>query len=183
MPVLYENQQRQNTNRIWLKEADWMKKIVIPIDGSEFSERAMKKGKEFAENQDYNIVLVTVVNYTFPIFPVETTDYAKKIYNYKYSLSAKMKESAEEYLKKGKESFGELSGKVETVLLEGNPAEKILEYLDTDDIETDAGDQDEIAMIIMGSSGISSSRVQRFILGSVTLKVLQYAKQPVLVVK
>lgn len=152
-----------------------MKTILIPIDGSEFSERAMQKGKEMAELLGYNIILVNVVNYTFPMFPVDSTDYAKRIYNYKYSLAAQMKELAEEYLQKGKASFGELSDKVETLMLEGNPAEKILEYLENE--------ENEIDMVVMGSRGISSSRVQRFILGSVTAKILQYSKQPVLVVK
>lgn len=150
-----------------------MRTIVIPVDGSEFSKKAMEKGKEIASIVDCKIVLLSVSTFTFPNFPVESTEYAKSIYDDKNLIATKAKELTKNYLKEGKESFGDLSEKVETVLLEGNPASKILEYLE----------DNEVDLVIMGSRGVSSSGIHRLLVGSVTTKVLHMAKQPILVIK
>lgn len=150
-----------------------MKTILIPIDGSEFSKRAMEKGKEIASLIDCNIILLSVVTYTFPYFPVDSHEYAKEIYDYKTALTEKAKESTTSYLEEGKKSFGEFSDRVETIMLEGHPANKILEFLEENDID----------LVIMGSGGLSSSGIQRLLVGSVTTKVLHLAKEPVLVIK
>ena len=58
----------------------------------------------------------------------------------------------------------------ESVILKGNPAEKILDFADEHDID----------LIVVGSLG--KSGIERFALGSVSEKVVRHAKVPVLVV-
>jgi nucleotide-binding universal stress UspA family protein len=61
--------------------------------------------------------------------------------------------------------------KVESLLLEGQPAEKIIEFAEQNDIE----------MIVMGTLG--KTGLDRFLLGSVAENVVRHSKIPVLVVR
>lgn len=60
---------------------------------------------------------------------------------------------------------------VESVLLEGHPAEEIINFSEKNGID----------LIIVGSLG--KSGVERFLMGSVSEKVVKNAKVPVLVVR
>jgi nucleotide-binding universal stress UspA family protein len=77
------------------------------------------------------------------------------------------------YLEDARNSVSDFTGEVETVLLYGDPAERIEDYLD----------EHEIDMIVMGSHGIGVSMLQQLLIGSVTSKILKFATQPVLIVK
>ncbi len=57
------------------------------------------------------------------------------------------------------------------ILLKGNPAEKILDFAENHKVD----------MIVIGSTGKSGT--ERFMLGSVSEKVVRHAKVPVLVVR
>ncbi len=60
---------------------------------------------------------------------------------------------------------------VESVLLEGHPADKIVEF----------AEQNGIEMIVMGTLG--KTGLDRFLLGSVAENVIRHSKTPVLVVR
>jgi nucleotide-binding universal stress UspA family protein len=60
---------------------------------------------------------------------------------------------------------------VEPVILEGNPADEIVNFAEKNDIE----------LIVIGTLG--KSGVQRFLLGSVAENVIRHSKVPVLVVR
>ncbi|SCP96508.1 universal stress protein [Anaerobium acetethylicum] len=145
-----------------------MIKILIPMDTSEYAERALEKGKAIADLLDSRIVLLNVISHTFPFVSQDYVDYTQ----FDNTLVRKIRENAEAYLEKQKESFGEHADKVETIILDGSPADRILEYLDANEVD----------LIIMGSQGLGS-RTKRLLMGSVTSKVLHYAKQPILVIK
>ena len=86
-----------------------------------------------------------------------------------------MRESLELEAKKAinfVEDAGRAAGiEVEPVILEGHPADKILEF----------SEQESVDLIVMGTLGRTG--LDRFLLGSVAEKVIRHSKIPVMVVK
>ena len=60
---------------------------------------------------------------------------------------------------------------VESVILEGNPAEEIINFAENNDID----------LIVMGTHGITG--IERFLLGSVAENVVRHSKKAVLIVR
>jgi nucleotide-binding universal stress UspA family protein len=152
-----------------------MKKILVPVDGSEFSERALLKAKELADCLGSKIFLLTVSNVMISALNYQpsrlihtqasTIDWA--------GLMEKTRQNSEELLEKAKESLGDLD--VETILIEepiGRVADNIVEIAKEKDVD----------LIVMGSNGIGSLG-RRLYLGSVTNKVLHMTKKPVMVIQ
>ena len=148
-----------------------MKNILIPIDSSEYSTNAIEMGKKMAKAFGSKVVLINVLDIILPITYYEVNRYVEAGGNIP-NLYEESHKQAEELLKKAKESFGEMSKDVETVVLEGDSANKIIEYTNDNDFD----------LVIMGSHGVGSA-LNRFLMGSVTTKVLHHIKKPILVVK
>lgn len=140
-----------------------MKKILVAVDGSKNSERAVIEAKKYGEAFTSEITLLTVVK------PLATAYYG----NMELSKvdSEKLESGKEAVLKKSLELFEEYEGKVHTKLRKGSPADEILE-------EAEDGAYD---LIIMGSKGLGA--FSRTILGSVSSKILNHTKTDVLIVK
>ena len=60
---------------------------------------------------------------------------------------------------------------VESVILEGNPANEIIDFAEKNDID----------LIVMGTHG--KTEIQRFLIGSVAENVVRHSKKAVLVIK
>lgn len=147
-----------------------MKKILIPVDGSEHSQKALAEGRIMAEAFGCQILLVhTVEGLNLPRgfnIAVPKIERGKGVYD-----ENDMKE-AEEMLQAYKETFGDKKDLVSTQVLQGFAADEIIKLLNGSDVD----------MAILGSRGIGSP-LYRNILGSVTNKVLHHAEKPVLVVR
>jgi len=147
-----------------------MKKILIPVDGSEHSQKALAQGRIMADAFGCQILLVhTVEGLNLPRgfnIAVPKIERGKGVYD-----ENDMKE-AEEMLQAYKETFGDKKELVSTQVLQGFAADEIIKLLNESDVD----------MAILGSRGISSP-LYRNILGSVTNKVLHHAEKPVLVVQ
>ena len=147
-----------------------MKKILIPVDGSEHSRKALAEGRIMAEAFGCQILLVhTVEGLNLPRgfnIAVPKIERGKGVYD-----ENDMKE-AEEMLQAYKETFGDKKDLVSTQVLQGFAADEIIKLLNGSDVD----------MAILGSRGIGSP-LYRNILGSVTNKVLHHAEKPVLVVR
>ena len=146
-----------------------MKKILILYDGSEPSIRALDKGKEIVKSFGSGVTLLNVVHNPFPNFtlghhPAPMGD-IKLMYDEIYKKS-------EELLAMAKKEFLDITKNVETLILEGDPANKIIEYINNEDLE----------LVIIGYHGWGAS-MNQFMMGSITTKVLHHVKKPVLVVK
>jgi nucleotide-binding universal stress UspA family protein len=95
------------------------------------------------------------------------------------AIDAEWIKDMEEHLRiEGKEAIAyvENAGKaanveIEPVILEGNPANEIVDFAEKNDIE----------LIVMGSHG--KTGIQRFLIGSVAENVVRHSKKSVLVVK
>jgi nucleotide-binding universal stress UspA family protein len=147
-----------------------MKKILIPVDGSEQSKKALAEGRIMADAFGCQILLIhTVEGLNLPRsfnIAVPKIERGKGVYD-----ENDMKE-AEEMLQAYKETFGDKKGLVSTQVLQGFAADEIIKLLNESDVD----------MAILGSRGIGSP-LYRNILGSVTNKVLHHAEKPILVVR
>lgn len=148
-----------------------MKKILIPIDGSEYSSRAIEKGKEIAEAFGSTIVLIHVSDLRFPVYPYESAtllDTGSTL----NELIVSAVERSKELLQISKEALNYEEKKVETVSLEGDVPSAIIDFVNESDAD----------LVIMGSQGINAG-LQGLLLGSVTNKVVHNIKKPILVVR
>lgn len=141
-----------------------IKTILVPVDSSEHASKAVKMAGEIGSKFGSKIILLTVTYHDFRYsiegnyvaFPPEETLIA----------------NAEEILAKEATFLENYPGiEVEKKIANGDPALQILEFADNEHCD----------LIIMGSKGLTG--VKRFMIGSVSSKVVQYAACPVLVAK
>jgi nucleotide-binding universal stress UspA family protein len=141
--------------------------ILVPLDGSDLAEQALKPAQQLAAAFDATLLLTAVV-------PVRDDRGAAALGVARPHLSPAQHEEKtrlDHYLKSV--AAGLLAGglRVETQVLYGHPAEAILR-------DSEYGDADLIVMATHGRSGW-----QQLWLGSVALKVVQGTRRPVLLVR
>ncbi|WP_299425548.1 universal stress protein [uncultured Meiothermus sp.] len=139
-------------------------RILIPTDGSGPSEAAVKVGLELARSLQAKVTLLYVVEPVVAriLIGPETVPYYPEL---KRDLVAAGKQALERA-----EDFAQYLGvTVETELQLGSASQVILETANQHDL------------VVMGTHGRSG--LDRFLLGSVTQKVLQRSPRPVLVVR
>jgi nucleotide-binding universal stress UspA family protein len=139
-----------------------MKKILVPIDGSVLSQKAVIESQKMAEAFKADLIFLSVASGSTPPEKENANKVIKEGLEMQEYVS-KFKSNAQMYLEDARNSVSDFTGEVETVLLYGDPA--------------------EIDMIVMGSHGIGVSMLQQLLIGSVTSKILKFATQPVLIVK
>jgi nucleotide-binding universal stress UspA family protein len=145
------------------------KKMVVPVDGSETSWRALRQAVELGTKfGGSEIIVLTVIqpynNAALLAVPLD--------HNVISQSNADMERIGNEVLKQAREIVGpDYKGKVSFEMEVGHPSERILAV--TKDSGADA--------IIIGSRGLSG--IAEFFLGSVSSKISQYSNVPVLIVK
>lgn len=135
--------------------------ILLAVDGSEHAIRAAHIAAELARCHHSELRLVAAYD---PVPPYLGEP------NFQIILDAQLQE-AEKNIVKTLEILGELPGEVSTEVLQGPPAEAILEV---------AKDR-QVDLIVMGSRGLG--QFVGLLLGSQSQKVVQHAECPVLIVK
>lgn len=139
-------------------------KILVAVDGSDNSMRAVEKAKEYGDLFNGEIGLITVLkplavgNYSY-ISPEDLED------------PETFKQSGNAILEKAIETFGKKRDRISRKISVGDPANEILR-------EAKKGHYD---LIIMGNRGLGL--FSRSFLGSVSNKVLNHADSNVLIVK
>lgn len=137
-------------------------KILLALDGSEHSKNAAKIVGEMTKSKGVEKVFVVVVYDPIPTYLGEP--------NLQVVIDARLYE-ANEMLKAGLEAMGEVSCKVITEIIEGNPAEAII----------DIAKVREVDLIVLGSRG--RGQLAGLLLGSTSQKVVGHAPCPVLVTR
>lgn len=153
-----------------------MKTILVPIDGSKYSERAMKKAREFADCVDGSkIILLHIINVRSAI-----SHYHHNVYLSQNSstldwpdIIKRARVDASDLLERSKQALEGVN--VETVILD-EPGIELSQVIVEFAKERDAD------LIVMGSNGIGSIG-RRVYLGSITTKVLHTTDKPVLVIQ
>lgn len=137
-----------------------MKKILLPVDGSDNSIRAMEMARDLAELSGAKLTVL----YVSDIGKYATTIY--KAYNVE-----KFVEKGGEVLESIVEKLGDYKKEVEKLHLAGNAAGVIIT----------TAEEEGFDLIVMGSRGLGA--FSRALLGSVSNKVLNHSQVSVLIVK
>lgn len=140
------------------------KRILIPVDGSDTCDSVFDAARDFHEKFGASIVLVHVdestiiqnyVNYPTPSI----------------TLPIDGKARSEEILKRAQEALSIPEEHITSKILIGDPSSAIL----------DAAKEHEADLILMCTHGMGAAK--RFLLGSVTNRVVHHAEIPVLIIR
>lgn len=137
-------------------------RILLAVDGSEHALHATKKAAELARVMKPKELRVVVVYDPIPIYLGEP--------NMQIAITSR-KGEAESILEKAVAEIGEVHCEVHSGILEGNPAEAIIEVANTRKSD----------LIVMGSRGLGT--LAGLVLGSTSQKVVAHAPCPVLIVR
>jgi nucleotide-binding universal stress UspA family protein len=141
---------------------DIMQKILVAHDGSKSSDKALKKALELSISFNASLTVLAVVP---ELYLTELPDVDRnRIFE---SLSDETRDAMEKIRKS-------LTGKpveVKTLIRQGDPAEKILE----------TAQKMKVDLVVTGSHGRHGAK--KFLLGSVSSKIVDYSRCSVLVIK
>jgi nucleotide-binding universal stress UspA family protein len=143
------------------------RKIMVATDGSELVRKAVDSAIEIAKSSNAKLYAVHVI---------AQGDYYSSM---PLSIDVEWMKAMEEHLRiQGKEAIDYVENavraanvEVEPVILEGNPANEIVDFAEKNDID----------LIVMGTQG--KTGIQRFLIGSVAENVVRHSNKTVLVVK
>ncbi|HDI23676.1 MAG TPA: universal stress protein [Thermoplasmatales archaeon] len=144
-------------------------KILIAYDGSDSSKKAVELVGKIAKSED-EVVLLTVIpaellSSTFTKMLLPTIDLSS------VAKDSSFKERAEETLREAAKKIENKVAKIETVVETGDPADEILVTAKSKSCD----------LIVVGYKGYG--REGRFLIGSVTDKVVRHAYCSVMVVR
>ena len=135
-------------------------KILIPMDGSELAELALPYAEEMIGRLGSELTLLHINQ--------GAEDPYSHIYQaYFEKVADNTRRGIERYLRKDEGR----AVKLDTIILDGHPAEQIIDYTDSQGID----------LIIMATHGRSG--IRRWTVGSVADKVIRVTKQPVLLIR
>jgi nucleotide-binding universal stress UspA family protein len=147
-------------------------KILVPIDGSDYSSKVLDYALDIAEKYSADVKLITVTQpivvtgsmfMTKPMLSsANTTIYIKEI-------EAAHQKMLDEAFKIAKNSYPELN--ISKELINGRPADKIVEKANVENFD----------LIVMGSRG--SGGMKEFFLGSVSNRVADEVHCPIFLIK
>lgn len=141
--------------------------IMLATDGSEIAKKAADSAIKIAKLNNAKLYAVHVISPG----EISVTLHDPRDVEWKKAMK-------ERFEAQGKEAtaYVETSGKivnvpVESAILEGNPADEIVNFAEKYDID----------LIVMGTLG--KTGIQRFLLGSVAENVIRHSRKPVLVIR
>ena len=138
-------------------------KILVPADGSDNSYRALEAALVFSEKLGSSISVVNVMEQV-PITHIES----EKLLN---ELLEAYKKENQEILSKCSDIAHQKGIIIKTVLLLGNPAPVILDYIKKENLD----------LVIMGSRGMG--KFKELILGSVSSKIMHHSPCAVMIIR
>ena len=146
-----------------------VKKILAPIDFSDFSMDAMRGARELAADVGAEVHLVHIVVPHFHFIPLPLATSGDQ--SFELTREAAMTQQAEEELARiRKDDFGN-SAKVSTAVMTGSPVDKLIEY----------AEQNQIDLILLSTRGRTGAA--RVMIGSVAEKLVRLAHCSVLVLR
>ena len=137
--------------------------ILVPVDGSDNSYRALDAALLLSEKLGSNISVVHVME-EVPITHIESEKLLSEL------LEAYKKEN-QDILSKCSEIAHQKGLTIKTLLLQGNPASVILDY----------SKKEKSDLLIMGSRGMG--KFKELILGSVSSKIVHHSTCAVLLIR
>lgn len=141
-----------------------MKKILVPIDGSEFSRKAMEKAKELGSPLNSEITILNVIRPMYDYKSVHNKEFHKEGERLLLRESNLLLEDSVAF-------FEDYPGKIESLYKRGDPVDEIVKYAEEGNFD----------LVIMGSRGLGA--FSRTLLGSISDKVIHHINTSVLIVK
>ena len=136
------------------------KKILVPLDGSELAENAIKHVEIFIGTKKIQeVVLLQVIERS-----------AGTLYNLETDIKERIEKGIKDYLGGIADAFREHGINVKSIVKYGDAAETILNYVD----------ENNIGIIIMSTHGRSG--ISRFLAGSVAERVMRHSTVPILII-
>jgi nucleotide-binding universal stress UspA family protein len=139
-----------------------MKKILLPVDGSPGCQQALQIAEDLAKKFDSTITAFYVFDMHRIPNELEYAGYIEKMYD---------TETKRDFLDKTVQYFQERGVKAEAKMVKGDPASDII----------DEAEKEGYDLVIICTKGMSAGK--RFLLGSVTNKVVHHIKAPILIVR
>ena len=137
-------------------------KVLLAVDGSKHALHAAKVAGDLARAMNTEKLRIVVAFAHIPSYLGEP--------NMQAAIDARMAE-ADEILQSALRVVGQIPGEIHTELIEGSPAEAIIDVAETRQSD----------LIVMGSRG--KSTLVGLLVGSTSNKVVDHAPCPVLVVR
>ena len=134
--------------------------ILVPLDGSKYSEKALIQACDMAKNYKSNLFLVYVVDKPISLNLLDKKEYLSMLRKF-----------GEKVLVKGRKTATKKGLDVTTIMKEGNISNEIIKFAKIKNCN----------MIIVGSKGLGSTA--RFFLGSVSTKLANSSPCSILIVK
>ena len=153
------------------------KKILVPLDGSEHSLRALEFAIQVAKKFGGKIVLIHVYSVSVrPVIMPEPTTLTPPMIPVmapaEVSKTVEVtRKAGESILTDGEQKVKAEEVQVETILREGHTVQEIVKTAKEGDFD----------LIVIGARGVS--KIRELLLGSVTDGVIHHASCPVLVIK
>ena len=142
-----------------------MKKILVPFDGSEFSQKAFEKGLEIAEKFESNLIVLTVIQSKISDSTGMSLERVQEIQDEQEDAATTMLKKLESQANTKNVSF----------------SMEIIHNPSAPDGITVFAESNNVDLIVIGSHGRTGFR--KLVLGSVANGVLSHANCPVLVTK
>jgi len=136
------------------------KNILVPIDGSIYSEKSLERASELVDAFGSNLILIYVVEKSIPINLLDRKEYLTVLRKFGTNM---LERANKKLLKKG------ITAKI--FLKEGNIVNEIEKTVK----------KEKCDLIVVGNKGLGS--VSRLLLGSVSNKISQSSSCSVLIVK
>jgi nucleotide-binding universal stress UspA family protein len=147
-----------------------MEKILLAVDGSEVSLKAVDETIKLANALKAEVDLVSVV-YEQPVFLAPGAITLPNLEETRKGILNTVLEATSDMVRHLAKRFQQSGIKVNTLVIQGKPAEEIIRLVND-------GSYD---LVILGSRGLSG--VKGYLLGSVSNKVANYVKTSVLIVR
>lgn len=150
-------------------------KVLVPLDGSEVSERALPHAQSLADAFGARVYLLQVISLSheyeaFRSVGEENPTAVEYSLDLTRQLTASRQTRAEEYLKATAARLEENGTQVETSVRQGSTLENITHFVEENGID----------LIVMSTHG--RGELQRFLVGSVTDRVIRSSHVPVLAI-
>ncbi len=136
------------------------KTILVPLDGSKYSEKALLRACEIANAFDSKMILVYVVEKSLPINLLDRKEYLTILRKF-----------GEKTLKNANKTLSKKRIPAKFLLKEGNIVSEIEKIVKSEKCD----------LVIVGNKGLGA--VTRFLLGSVSNKLAQHSNCSLLIVK
>lgn len=142
-------------------------KIEVPLDGSEYADKALEIAIDLAKKYTSSIVLIHVIPTTSTLITSPEGTSSQLLMN----LNSELEQSGKKILEDGEKKVQDGGVPVTIVLEHGNISDSIISV----------ANKEKTDLIVIGERGLGS--VARFFLGSIANKVSHHANCPVLIVK